>query len=623
MGKLCGAGAETFQQVKTWLANRPHSWLLIIDNADNPKINYAAYFPSESRGNIILTTRNPQCRVHAAVNCEDLDHLDFRDAKSLLFKAAGMTESSLENNQKAGEKVVQSLDFHTLAIIQAGAFIKNHHFSLEQYSILFKTEEKRILEYSLTQEESTYGSVFATFEISATHMQSSQDQSAADALSLLQILGFFHFQEIPESIFSRARDEAIFIRDHTNRGRPVDEIYQLSELQASRLPLFMMQQNETALNLFLPWRETLNLLESYSLIKISRSGEDLWFSMHPLVHTWTRIRQELATRKQSWRAAGSIIALSIRGLEYDMFNEKLRSHVGAYLDHPIAEYLTDMSMLEISQTHYHICYFLLRWYEISKVRQLLKMHDTFKAWTSATGISGIYVQCLNAECLIREGQPKEAVELLEWLLYTEHSDDLYVQAVLSNAYIASKQHEKAISLLERMVKMREEIEGAESALILRLYRQLGSAYGENGQSEEAITILKHVVEIRVKTLAPAHLDRVASEIYLGIAYVNTKEYEKAAEIFQQVLEKLDTTKTPDDELILISQHRLAQAYIGMGSGHYRKAIKLLEQVIRIRERTLEPDGPWLLQLQEWLEEVYRRIEAEEDADSASVSEEGV
>ena len=71
-----------------------------------------------------MTTRNPQCRDHATVGCEDLDHLGLQDAMSLLFKAARMSESPREDNREAAEQVVRILGLHTLAIIQAGAYIK-------------------------------------------------------------------------------------------------------------------------------------------------------------------------------------------------------------------------------------------------------------------------------------------------------------------------------------------------------------------------------------------------------------------------------------------------------------------------------------------------------------------
>lgn len=190
--------------------------------------------------------------------------------------------------------MIQDLDFHTLAIVQAGAFVKLRFCTLEEYPIIFKQQEERLLESHPKQAHSTYGSVFATFEVSATQLESSHEQSAADALNLLQVLGFIHFQDIPELMSSRAWKEAVRIRQQVGRGRPQDVIYQLSESQISRLLLYIMQVNNIATDLFLwRWRETLNLLESYSNVKVSGSGEELSFSMHTLVHTWTRIRHGL------------------------------------------------------------------------------------------------------------------------------------------------------------------------------------------------------------------------------------------------------------------------------------------------------------------------------------------
>lgn len=621
VGKLCGANAENFEQVKTWLANTRHSWLLIIDNADNPKIDYAAFFPPGNRGSIVLTTRNPQCRDHATVGSEDLDHLGFQDAMSLFFKSAGVTAQFHEDDQKAAENVVQALGLHTLAIIQAGAYIKLRFCSLEEYPIHLKQQEERLLKFRPEQAQSAYGSVFATFEVSATHLKSAQDQSAADALSLLQILGFIHFQEIPESMFTRAWKEAIAIHEHINIVGPLDEIYQLSRLQTSCLPWFTMLENDTAIDLFLlRWRETLNLLESYSFIKIAGSGENLSFSMHPLVHTWTRIRHDLATRKEGWRAAGSIIALLMREVNYDMFHEKLRSHVVAYLDHLNSEHLVTMTDLEICQTHYHICYLVFCLNDISKFRSLLDMLETFEVWVGARAKSGLRVQALTASCLIEEGRSYEAVEVLERLMCTEHFAGSVAQKTLARAYIDSKQHEKAIGLLEYIIRIEERTERVENVDSLWSYRELGRAYSESKQLEKAVPLLEQIFEID-KTLDPAHRIRQSSEHNLGSAYVMTHQFKKAAKILEQVLETQRTVLYVTDALLLGTQYELARAYIGMGSGHYEKAAELLEQVIEIEERTLAPDDANLLGSQRLLEDVHRSIEADEDAEWTSTSEE--
>ncbi len=580
------------------------SFLLIIDNADNPGIDYAIFFPSGNHGNIIMTTRNPQCRNYGTIGCEE-DHLDLQDATSLLFQAARIPESSREDRQEAAEKVVNALGSHTLAIIQAGASIKLGFCSLDRYPILFKEQEEQLLKYCPRQDSSTYGSVYKTFEISAYHLESSPDQSAADALSLLQTLGFIHFQEIPESMFSRARKDAIAIRKYIRKNGPLNEIYQLSDRQISRLPLLMMLESDTATDPFpWHWREVLNLLESYSLIKISGIGESRSFSMHPLAHTWTRIRHGSASRKEGWRAAGSVIALSIRGDNYDISHEKLRSHVGAYLDHPIFEYLAEMTELEICQTHYQMCRFVLHLHDVSKLRSLLQMLETFQTWTGACGESGLQVKILTAHCLIEEGQHEEAIELLKRLVEADRSDNSYSKGLLGSAYMASRQYKKAVTLLEHVIKMQGKTDAPENETFLWSQHELGRAYTENKQFERAVTLLEHVVEVRKKTLVPPHRDRLTSQHMLGVACRDTEQFEKAVEILRLVLKIERTILDVKDPRLLSTKHELAVAYVGMGDGYYERAAELLKQVVSIGERTSAPDDPRLLASEHYLATAY-------------------
>ena len=129
-----------------------------------------------------------------------------------------MTAPVPEDNEKAAKSVIQALGLHTLAIIQAGAYIKLRFSSLEDYPAHFKQQKERLLRFLPEQAQSVYGSVFATSEISATHLELCQDQSAVDALDLLKIFGSIHSQEIFESMFFRARKEAIAIHEYTTRG---------------------------------------------------------------------------------------------------------------------------------------------------------------------------------------------------------------------------------------------------------------------------------------------------------------------------------------------------------------------------------------------------------------------
>jgi hypothetical protein len=74
--------------MKRWLLNVSDQWLLILDNADDITLNLLNYFPSGDRGIIIITSRNPECRMHVTVGFEELNKMDFKDIITLLLKAS-------------------------------------------------------------------------------------------------------------------------------------------------------------------------------------------------------------------------------------------------------------------------------------------------------------------------------------------------------------------------------------------------------------------------------------------------------------------------------------------------------------------------------------------------------
>ena len=70
IARLCGVDEDS-KVVKQWLSNTQEPWLLIIDNADDPSIDVSESFPTGNRGSILLTSRNPECKLHATVgSCE-------------------------------------------------------------------------------------------------------------------------------------------------------------------------------------------------------------------------------------------------------------------------------------------------------------------------------------------------------------------------------------------------------------------------------------------------------------------------------------------------------------------------------------------------------------------------
>ncbi|EPE07373.1 tetratricopeptide repeat domain-containing protein [Ophiostoma piceae UAMH 11346] len=61
-----------------WLSNLQHTWLLIIDNADQPKLNIARYIPKSSKGCVLITTRS---KMHISLNTVEQRHCSFSGLK--------------------------------------------------------------------------------------------------------------------------------------------------------------------------------------------------------------------------------------------------------------------------------------------------------------------------------------------------------------------------------------------------------------------------------------------------------------------------------------------------------------------------------------------------------------
>ena len=73
--RALGEGNEqkTFEDMITFLMKGAHEgkWLLIFDNADDPKVNLRPYFPECFHGTILITTRNPELgRLNTTVHLQ-------------------------------------------------------------------------------------------------------------------------------------------------------------------------------------------------------------------------------------------------------------------------------------------------------------------------------------------------------------------------------------------------------------------------------------------------------------------------------------------------------------------------------------------------------------------------
>lgn len=103
-----------------WLSQLDESWLLLFDNADDPGVDLYPFFPACSHGNILITTRNPECAAHAFPPHASwkVSDLALDDAVELLFSASGRRGN---DDWEQAARLVRELGLLALAIVQAGS----------------------------------------------------------------------------------------------------------------------------------------------------------------------------------------------------------------------------------------------------------------------------------------------------------------------------------------------------------------------------------------------------------------------------------------------------------------------------------------------------------------------
>ncbi|KAJ7454167.1 hypothetical protein FB451DRAFT_1184921 [Mycena latifolia] len=94
----------TAQDALYWLSSKPNTWLLLFDNADDPKINLNEFFPQCNHGNILITSRNPGLQVYSGSHSVVLD-MEKTDAVELLLKSAA--KNTTPSNTEIASEIVK------------------------------------------------------------------------------------------------------------------------------------------------------------------------------------------------------------------------------------------------------------------------------------------------------------------------------------------------------------------------------------------------------------------------------------------------------------------------------------------------------------------------------------
>ncbi|CRG88256.1 Nephrocystin-3 [Talaromyces islandicus] len=579
---------QRWEDARQGLANIKEPWLLVLDNADNPDIDYLQYFPTGTSGVVILTSRNIECRQYATRKFIDLQGLPDPEACELLLRAAGMPVDGHRAFEHDVYVVARLLRSHPLALIQAGSYMSRGHCNMKEYPHVFDRQRKRLLEFRPSQARSRYGDVYATFEASAAILKSMDGENASDALEFLPVLASCSPNRLPTPLFEAAWKGAQTVSDTGE-----DDLTSLTPWHVAHLPAVVPVDDDISWDKF-RLVEAINLLKAFSLVSTDTSEGFLSVSMHHLVHAWARDRLHTKLQHQYWVVSGCLFAISRQdSILWQNHNRQLQPHLQSLVSWRISEMFKNEPQLMICRILMNCGWLLQDMRDDAKVFELMDNLCTYLGLDQVTvdrrwlNVYNLYARTLHFNGKAKAAAPllEQVVKIQEQMLAETHPDRLASQHTLAGAYRANGQTREAISLLEQVVKIREQILPEDHPDRLASQHALAIVYQANGQIKKGVLLLEQSVKIQKQILAEDHPSRLALQHTLAGAYRVNGQIKEAVSLLEHVVKIREQALAEDHPHRLASQHELARAY--GDDGQVKEAVSLLEHVVKIREKLAE------------------------------------
>ena len=302
---------DSVGSVLQWISFLQEEWLIVFDNADVPPPEVVEKFiPPGNRGNILITSRNKSMgRIVSSENRIEIKEMEEDDAISLLLKASCL--DPLPEYLAVSKKIVTELCCIPLAINHAGAYIEAEKCNIDQYLRQFSVHRQALMSDATFTGASKYNkTVYGTWDLSfkeikrrAAEDSTPEDAQAAQAaILILQICAFYHHTGISKDIFRSAAKEAMKCDVNSDRFRMLPQA--LTLLDHTLLGL----DNDGQWDGFI-FGQGISVLLSFSLIKSEESLKT--FSVHPLVHYWSRERMSKSEQQKMFEMGSTILSCAI------------------------------------------------------------------------------------------------------------------------------------------------------------------------------------------------------------------------------------------------------------------------------------------------------------------------
>ncbi|KAI0142627.1 hypothetical protein GGR57DRAFT_519738 [Xylariaceae sp. FL1272] len=597
IAKLGGLeGTETAG--RHYLSQLKDTWLLIIDNADDPCLDLQELFAPGPSAHILVTTRNPDFRQMGSLGSLELKGLEEDEALQLLLTKADIQQPWDSTTVTSGRIIAKTLGYLALALIHAGNCIYRRICELGDYLNLHSESRSmhRRRKSSAAQDAEEVGMVkvvYSTFDVSLKFLLRKKGVKTQDASDLLKIISFYHFEHIPVELFTRA----IFNRMKATEPNPSEGLgTRLANFAANRLepprmfPRFLKDHHDQ-LN---KYRVTWAISELQSLSLISYDGRNRTFSMHPLIHAWARDSLSIPERKVWASIAFSTLMESI-------------------LLPPEGNPERDGEFYRDVIPHLDSC---LQEHELPKTLHLRRARVVLAKLFQPTLLLIMREQILHsAKCgyvLATRGRFEEGAEYLRMvkeslvhLLGGEHEQSMAAMLGLAGVLWGLGRLGEAIALQLQVVNTRTRLCGPDHEQTLQAMDQLGKSYWLHGQYHEALEIQETTAQLARVKLGESHPLTMVALDNLGVTLCSWHRYSEGARLHREVLEARQQALGDTHLDTLTTTSNLAMALLDLDQPE--KASELMSHMHYQRQQQLGKEHPWTLWALCYLAKIYVKL----------------
>ncbi|KAJ7713115.1 hypothetical protein B0H16DRAFT_1743639 [Mycena metata] len=558
------SAGDSAQNALRSLESNHSNWLVFFDNADDPKINLNDFLPKCNHGNIIITSRNPELRSYGAHTL--VSDMEEADAITLLLRRAN--KESSEENLKLATGIVKELYYLPLAIIQAGAFIPKSE-DLEGYLALYHSNQARLLSEKAAQSHDDYAqTVFTTWQISF-------NQLSHLAATLLQLCSFLHHTGISEDMFSIASKY-----DFPSWSPPWEELQEPLEF----LSHFVEPTGEWNSLKFL---DVTTEIKAYSLISVDAKTK--LFSIHPLVHAWSR--STLLNEEPLQLCISSILGMYITKIpdnEIELASVQLIPHI------VLLKYANPDRVADFRKAFWQIYYYTGKFKDAQAIAE--QVLEKSKFLVGDDHADTLLAMGDLASTYSRLGDFQKAMELNVLVLEKrtnflgeDHPHTLLAMGNLASTHSDLGEFQKAKKLKVLVLEKRTELLGEDHPDTLLAMNNLASTYYDLHDFQKAQELVVLVLEKYTKLLGEDHPNTLSAMSNLARTYSDLEEFQKAEELAVLVLEKYTKLLGEDHPDTLLAMHNLASTYCDLCE--FQKAMELQVPLLEKRTKLLGADHP--------------------------------